>query len=185
VGSIAAAAGPQALPAALQQGMTGLREVGFTGVPESAAPTPAIVHISAPSVAPAARPSFTAAELSTISGFLASAGHDQSFPDLVATALGLPAPLVLRQVSGTDDNTTTPVHFFNQSKTDPSVVVLSLLDDKNVLHAYRIDAEFRYVAGYVSAVDGQLTPIPASQGTPGMEAEIRWWAKTADANAGS
>jgi hypothetical protein len=187
LGPIAAAAGPQVAPAVLEQALANVRADGWNAPPAAPAAAPAAAPMAAIVSTPASAPRaiLTDAELKKIAALTQKYGEDQTLSARVTQILGLTRAgetLAVRQLGANDDNDVVHYHYFNRSKTDPSVIILIYQDKgSNVFYGYRTDAKFSYISGYNVASSGSAGALTPQQGAAGLDAEIRWWAKTVDA----
>lgn len=176
-GFIAAAVGPEALPAAFQQALTTLKERAPS---TDARPVPAaFVSASGQTLDHAA---LTAAQMNKLDGYNRKMGVDMALAKIITQFLGLTPPgetMTFRQINGNDHGDTVHYHFFNRSETDPNVMVFFQLNKTTgIITGYLTNSQFDYISGYVT--DGTPSAISAQAGAAGLADEIRWWAKEMD-----
>ena len=90
----------------------------------------------------------------------------------------------IRQISADDDGDEVHWHFIDRFATDPDAMLLHYVDKaSNVVIVYRVDAQFRFVRGYVWN-NGQLTAVSDADGAAGVQAELLWWSRNMSVEMG-
>lgn len=139
--------------------------------------TALLVTVAAQDAAP-----ITAAQLGIIEDMTNGAlGHDETFAAQPVQLLGMRGNIA-RQMSGTDNDTSPDIHYFNMFASDPGVIVLSYEKKGAFVDGYRVDERLRFVHGYIStSKNNQLSDVPLSNkdGISGVEAELKWWSAAA------
>lgn len=169
-----AAAGPQ--PAAVMNGLEGLRAAGWRGLngmtppASAAAPQPAPASASAPSV-PASP--LTEPEIQHLLALGVEHGHDIPVSAKVTTALGLTAPgqqATYRQLSLGKDKDSQ--HGFQKTGDDSYLLIL---DVSGGFIAIRTNARMELVGAVKQAKDGTVTVVPLPDAQSTLQTELAFW----------
>ena len=173
---IAAAVGPDSLPAAFQQALTALKE----RAPGAARPVPA-AFVSASAQTPD-HAVLTAAQMNKLDAYNQKVGINMPFDPLITQFIAVTRPgetMTFRQINANDDGDNVHFHYFNRSETDPNVMIFFLFDkNSNTITGYLTNPQFDYISGYVT--NGTPSAISAQAGEAGLADEVRWWAKEMD-----